>query len=185
MRQIPLGPECLAVAPVTATIPGFHGNRPYSLEVPASGPTLTKRCCHRREPGHRQLGTAAHQGEALAVGVPPYRGAGTPHRTPSHLCDTTRTRAETRSMQAQEVPRGGFQRRGKTPAFGDSFPHFSSGRNGAQRSVPPGWQACSWSLGAGQALPSPPDGGVPSPRGRGKGVQQWPAVDFHSRPSHG
>ena len=36
------------------------------------------------------------------------------------------------------VPRGGFHKAGEGPAFGDSFPHFSSGRNGAQRSVPTG-----------------------------------------------
>ena len=35
------------------------------------------------------------------------------------------------------VPRGGFHKAGEGPAFGDSFPHFSSGRNGAQRSASP------------------------------------------------
>ena len=34
------------------------------------------------------------------------------------------------------VPRGGFHKAGEGPAFGDSFPDFSSGRNRAQRSVP-------------------------------------------------
>ena len=38
------------------------------------------------------------------------------------------------------VPRGGFHKAGEGPAFGDSFPDFSSGRNRAQRSVP-GWGA--------------------------------------------
>ena len=36
------------------------------------------------------------------------------------------------------VPRGGFHKAGEGPAFGDSFPDFSSGRNRAQRSVPGG-----------------------------------------------
>ena len=34
------------------------------------------------------------------------------------------------------VPRGGFHKAGEGPAFGDSFPSFSSLRKGAQRSVP-------------------------------------------------
>ena len=34
------------------------------------------------------------------------------------------------------VPRGGFHKAGEGPAFGDSFPNFSSLRNWAQRSVP-------------------------------------------------
>ena len=59
---------------------------------------------------------------------------------PCYLCDPTRLRAETRRTQGHPVPRGGFHKAGEGPAFGDSFPDFSSGRNRAQRSVP-GWGA--------------------------------------------
>ena len=45
------------------------GSWPYSWAVSMSGPTLEKRHSRRREPGPRQLGTVAHQGEALAVEV--------------------------------------------------------------------------------------------------------------------
>ena len=55
---------------------------------------------------------------------------------PRHLCDTIMPRAETRRTQGLPVPRGGFHKAGEGPAFGDSFPDFSSGRNRAQRSVP-------------------------------------------------
>ena len=59
---------------------------------------------------------------------------------PRHLCDTIMPRAEKRRTQGHPVPRGGFHKAGEGPAFGDSFPDFSSGRNRAQRSVP-GWGA--------------------------------------------
>ena len=59
---------------------------------------------------------------------------------PCYLCDPARPRAETRRTQGLPVPRGGFHKAGEGPAFGDSFPDFSSGRNRAQRSVP-GWGA--------------------------------------------
>ena len=55
---------------------------------------------------------------------------------PCHLCNPTGPRAEKRKTQGHPVPRGGFHKAGEGPAFGDSFPHFSSWRNGAQRSVP-------------------------------------------------
>ena len=55
---------------------------------------------------------------------------------PCHLCDPTGPRAETRRTQGHPVPRGGFHKAGEGPAFGDSFPSFSSLRKGAQRSVP-------------------------------------------------
>ena len=55
---------------------------------------------------------------------------------PCHLCDPTGPRAETRRTQGHPVPRGGFHKAGDGPAFGDSFPSFSTLRKGAQRSVP-------------------------------------------------
>ena len=55
---------------------------------------------------------------------------------PRHLCDPTRSRAAKRRTQGHPVPQGGFHKAGEGPAFGDSFPDFSSGRNRAQRSVP-------------------------------------------------
>ena len=87
-------------------------------------------------PGTRQLGTVAGQGKALAVEGRMNREVNTNHRTVSHLCDPTAPRAEKRKTQGHPVPRGGFHKAGEGPAFGDSFPDFSSGRNRAQRSVP-------------------------------------------------
>ena len=102
------------------------------------GPHPGVRRFRRREPGLRQLGTVACQGKALAVEGHTNRGVNTNHRMTSHLCDPTRLRAETRRTQGLPVPRGGFHKAGEGPAFGDSFPDFSSGRNRAQRSVPGG-----------------------------------------------
>ena len=65
------------------------------------------------------------------------RGA-LPIDLPGHPCDPTGPRAENRRTQGHLVPRGGFHKAGEGPAFGDSFPDFSSGRNRAQRSVPGG-----------------------------------------------
>ena len=104
------------------------------------GPHPGVRRSRRRKPGPRKLGTAAHQGEALAVEGRRNREVNPNHRTASYLCDPTRLRAETRRTQGHPVPRGGFHKAGEGPAFGDSFPDFSSGRNRAQRSVP-GWGA--------------------------------------------
>ena len=42
------------------------------------------------------------------------------------------------ALTRHPVPRGGFHKAGEGPAFGDSFPSFSSLRKGAQRSVPGG-----------------------------------------------
>ena len=92
-------------------------------------------------PGARlppSLGTAAHQGKALAIEGRMNREVNTNHRTASRLCDPTGPRAEKRKTQGRPVPRGGFHKAGEGPAFGDSFPDFSSGRNRAQRSVPGG-----------------------------------------------
>ena len=66
----------LAVPPHQATL----GSWPYSWAVSMSGPTLAKRHSRRREPGPRQLGTVAHQGEALAVEVVFVREVGAFHR---------------------------------------------------------------------------------------------------------
>ncbi len=65
MRQAYGRPVTLAVAPVSATTPGYHGSWPYNWAVSISGPTLEKRRSRRREPDHRALETAAHQGKAL------------------------------------------------------------------------------------------------------------------------
>ena len=83
-------------------------------------------------------GNAASPDKALAIEACTIREVHANCRTASHLCDPTRTRAEKRTTQGHPVPRGGFHKAGEGPAFGDSFPHFSSGRNGAQRSVPTG-----------------------------------------------
>ena len=56
------------------------GSWPYGRAIFTSGPTLVQRRSRRREPGHRPLGTAAHQGKAPGVEVHADRGAGTTHR---------------------------------------------------------------------------------------------------------
>ena len=53
------------------------GNWPYGGVVSTSGPALEKRRSRHREPDHRPLGTAAHQGKALAMEVLFVRGVGT------------------------------------------------------------------------------------------------------------
>ena len=136
MRQAGVRPVTLAVAPVSATTPSHHGNWPYDWVVSTSGPTLEKRRSRRREPNLRQLGTVAGQGKALGVEAGTNRGADITHRMQRHLCDPTRLRAEQRRLHTHPVPRGGFHKAGEGPAFGDSFPNFSSLRNWAQRSVP-------------------------------------------------
>ena len=117
------------------------------------GPYPGVRRFRRREPGLRQLGTVAYQGKALAIEGHTNRGVNTNHRMTSHLCDPTRLRAETRRTQGLPVPRGGFHKAGEGPAFGDSFPHFSSGRNGAQRSVPGGALVSAEEIGEATLLP--------------------------------
>ena len=77
-----------------------------------------------------------YQGKALAVEGRTSRGVGGNSRTRGHLCDPTSPRAEKKRTQVHPVPRGGFHKAGEGPAFGDSFPDFSSLRNRAQRSVP-------------------------------------------------
>ena len=104
------------------------------------GPYPGVRRSRRRKPGPRSLGTAAHQGKAQAVEVLSTEEQARLTECLRHLCDPIRPRAETRRTQAHPVPRGGFHKAGEGPAFGDSFPDFSSGRNRAQRSVP-GWGA--------------------------------------------
>ena len=104
------------------------------------GPYPGVRRSRRRGPGYQQLKSVAYQGEVLAVEECTNRGVDTNHRTTSHLCDPTRPRTEKRKTHTHPVPRGGFHKAGEGPAFGDSFPDFSSGRNRAQRSVP-GWGA--------------------------------------------
>ena len=116
------------------------------------GPYPGVRRSRRRKPGPRSLGTAAHQGKAQAVEVLSTEEQARFTECLRHLCDPIRPRAETRRTQAHPVPRGGFHKAGEGPAFGDSFPDFSSGRNRAQRSVP-GWLAgLNPDLGEGHSL---------------------------------
>ena len=66
------------------------------------------------------------------------REVDTTRRTAIHLCDPTRTRAETRRTQVHPVPRGGFHKAGEGPAFGGSLVTFCPVRKLPQRSVPGG-----------------------------------------------
>ena len=71
------------------------------------------------------------------------RGVNTNCRTASHLCDPTRTRAETMRTQVHSVPRGGFHKAGEGPAFGGSLVTFCPVRKSPCGAYP-GWQACIW-----------------------------------------
>ena len=98
----------LVLPPHQATL----GSWPYGWVVSMSGPTLEKRRSRRRKPGHRPLGTAAHQDKALAVEGSTSRGVGGNHRTESHLCDMNQSRAEQRRTHpppstAGWIPQGG------------------------------------------------------------------------------
>ena len=128
------------MAPVSATTPGSLGSWPYSWTISTSGPPLEKRRSRRREPGHRSLGTAAHQGEALAIEGQPHREADTFGRIPTPSMCPHGLRAEKRRTQIHPVPQGGFHKAGEGPAFGDSFVYFSSLRNRPQRSASP-WRS--------------------------------------------
>ena len=66
------------------------------------------------------------------------------------------------------VPRGGFHKAGEGPAFGDSFPDFSSLRNRAQRSVPARPARQYQNPSETQALSVSPDGLPPLPEGEAK-----------------
>ena len=99
---------------------------------------LGKRRSRRREPGCPSLGTAAYQGKALAIEACAIREVDANRRTESHLCDPSRTRAETRRTQVHPVPRGGFHKAGEGPAFGGSLVTFCPPRKSPQRSVPTG-----------------------------------------------
>src|SRR5699024_7806620 len=122
-------PVTLVMAPVSATTPGSLGSWPYSWTISTSGPPLEKRRFRRREPGFRSLGTAAHQGEALAIEGQPHREADTFGRIPTPSMCPHGLRAEKRRTQIYPVPQGGFHKAGEGPAFGDSFVYFSSLRN--------------------------------------------------------
>ena len=63
----------LILPPHQATL----GSWPYSWVISMSGPTLAKRRSRRREPGCPSLGTASHQGKALAVEAQGSTEAGT------------------------------------------------------------------------------------------------------------
>ena len=76
------------------------------------GPHPGVRRSRRRKPGHRSLGTAAHQGKALAVEGCTSREVGATRRRTSHLCDPTKPRAENRKVHpppstAGWIPQGG------------------------------------------------------------------------------
>ena len=98
----------LVLPPHQATL----GSWPYGWMVSTAGPTMAKRRSRRRKPGHRPLGTAAHQDKALAVEGSTSRGVGGNHRTESHLCDMNQSRAEQRRTHpppstAGWIPQGG------------------------------------------------------------------------------
>ncbi len=89
------------------------------------------------QPDHRQLGTAAHQGKALAVEVPTAtRSRHYPQKsytiyvTPPGQGPTIEGRRHT------QYRRGGFHKAGEGPAFGGSLVTFCPVRKSPQRSVP-------------------------------------------------
>ena len=158
MRQVYGRPVTLAVAPVTATTPSYPGQ----LALQLGG--FHVRAYHGEAafppPGARLpiAGTAAHQGKALVVEVEFVREVGVFGIVSRYPCDPTGPRAEKRRMQGLPVPRGGFHKAGEGPAFGDSFPDFSSLRNRAQRSVP-AWLASLCQGEKGRQSPAKGRGG--------------------------
>ncbi len=138
MRQGYVRPVTLAVAPVCATTPGYPGR----LALWPSGFYIRAYLGEAAfpPPGARLpiAGNSGTPGKGPGDRSTLNREVNTNHRTTSHLCDPTGPRAEKRKTQGHPVPRGGFHKAGEGPAFGDSFPDFSSGRNRAQRSVPGG-----------------------------------------------
>ena len=124
------------------------GSWPYGWAVSTSGPTLTKRRSRRREPGHRQLGTAVHQGEALAVEVVFVREVGA-------FCGISVTPP---GQGPKQGGRRGSQyrgvdstRRGKAPplaVFGD----FLAAESYPSGASPTGALASAKEIGEGQSL---------------------------------
>ena len=88
------------------------------------GPHPGVRCSRRRKPGHRSLGTAAHQGKALAVEGCTSREVGATRRRTSHLCDPTRVRAEKRKAHPPPSTAGWIPQGGGRPRLWRFFPRF-------------------------------------------------------------
>ena len=93
------------------------------------GPHPGVRRSRRRKPGHRSLGTATYQSKALEVEGCTSREVGATRRRTRHLCDPTRTRAETRRTQVHPVPRGAgwIPQGGGRPRLWRFFPRFLIG----------------------------------------------------------
>ena len=107
------------------------GSRPYNQAISTAGPTLEKRRSRRREPGHRQLGTVAHQGEALEVKVLFTREIGISGRmsTPSMWPHQTKGQKE-KSAGTPRTAGVDSTRRGKAPPLAILFPISHRGEIG-------------------------------------------------------
>ena len=91
------------------------------------GPHPGVRRSRRRKPGHRSLGTAAHQGKALAVEGCTSREVGATRRRTSHLCDPTKPRAENRKVHPPPSTAGWIPQGGGRPRLWRFFPRFLIG----------------------------------------------------------
>ena len=144
------------MAPATATTPGHYGSWPYGWAVSTSGPSLEKRRSRRRQPGHRSLGTAAHQGEALGVEVAFFREAGAFCRKTVYLCDPTGP-GPRRERRIRQPRTGGVDstRRGKAPPLAILSPISHRGEMGPSGASPAGALVCAKDKGAGELTQNP------------------------------
>ena len=114
------------------------GSWPYGLVGSMSGPTLEKRRSRRREPGHRQLGTVAHQGKPLAVEGPSTEEMVPPIGGLRHLCDMNQSRGELRKVHLPLSTAGWIPQGGGRPRLWRFFPRFLIGEKSgpAERPLP-------------------------------------------------
>ena len=129
-----------AVAPVTATTPGYPGNWPYRQAVSTSGPTWAS--------GVPAAGSlAAHRWEQRLTRVRSWQSKRVPSEKSMQTVErkaiyvTPPVQGPKRERRTlHPVPRGGFHKAGEGPAFGGSLVTFCPPRKSPQRSVP-GWGA--------------------------------------------
>ena len=88
------------------------------------GPHPGVRRSRRRKPGHRSLGTAAHQSKALAVEGCTSREVVATRRRTRHLCDPTKPRAENRKVHPPPSTAGWIPQGGRRPRLWRSLVTF-------------------------------------------------------------
>ena len=91
------------------------------------GPYPGVRRSRRRKPGPRSLGTAAHQGKALAVEVLSTEEQARFTECLRHLCDMKQSRAKKRTMHPLPSTAGWIPQGGGRPRLWRFFPRFLIG----------------------------------------------------------